>query len=199
MEWPPASVVLVVRLGRCELQVFPLCLGGNVFGWTADEQQSFAVLDAYLAAGGNFIDTADSYSAFAPGNQGGESETVLGNWFRVRGNREQVVLATKVGKMPGVQGLAPDTIRTGVENSLRRLRREYIDISGAHDDDPNTPLADTLRTFDELIKAGKGRPIGASNYSAARLEEALQVSAREGLARYITVQPETSLVDTDGY
>ena len=170
-----------------------------MFGWTADEQQSFAVLDAYLAAGGNFIDTADSYSAFAPGNQGGESETVLGNWFSVRGNREQVVLATKVGKMPGVQGLAPDTIRTGVENSLRRLRTDYIDLYWAHADDPNTPLADTLRTFDELIKAGKVRHIGASNYSAARLEEALQVSDREGLARYITVQPEYSLVERDEY
>jgi aryl-alcohol dehydrogenase-like predicted oxidoreductase len=189
----------MVKLGRSELDVFPLCLGGNVFGWTADEQQSFAVLDAYLAAGGNFIDTADAYSAFAPGNQGGESETVLGNWLSARGNREHVVLATKVGRMPGLEGLAPETIRTGVENSLRRMQTDYIDLYWAHADDPDTPLADTLRTFDELIKAGKVRHIAASNYSAARLEEALQVSDREGLARYIAVQPQYSLVERDEY
>jgi aryl-alcohol dehydrogenase (NADP+) len=189
----------MVKLGRSELDVFPLCLGGNVFGWTADEEQSFAVLDAYLEAGGNFIDTADAYSSFVPGHQGGESETVIGKWFAARGNRDKVVLATKVGRMPGLGGLAPDTIRAALENSLRRLQTSYIDLYWAHADDPETPLDDTLAAFDELVREGKVRQIAASNYSAARLQEALEVSHREGFARYIAVQPQYSLVERAGY
>ena len=169
------------RIPGTELDVFGMCLGGNVFGWTADEAESFAVLDAYLAAGGNFVDTADSYSAFAPGNVGGESETVLGSWFSARRNRDRVVLATKVGRAPGMLGLAPATIRAGLEASLRRLQTDYVDLYYAHADDPDTPLEDTLATFDELIRSGKVRSIAASNFSAPRLSEALAVSAREGL------------------
>jgi aryl-alcohol dehydrogenase-like predicted oxidoreductase len=189
----------MVTLGQSDLEVFPLCLGGNVFGWTADEEQSFTVLDAYLDAGGNFIDTADSYSAFAPGLSGGESETVLGTWLQSRGNRDQIVLATKVGRMPGLGGLAPKTIAIAIENSLRRLRTDYIDLYWAHADDPDTPLLDTLRAFDELIKAGTVRHIAASNYSAVRLEEALRISEHEGLARFIALQPQYSLVERDSY
>ena len=184
----------MVSLGSSDLEVFPLCLGGNVFGWTADERGSFEVLDAYVEAGGNFIDTADSYSAFAPGNHGGESETILGSWFAARGNRERIVLATKVGRHPELAGLAPATIRTGIEASLRRLRTDYIDLYYAHADDPETPLGETLATFDSLVKEGKVRQLGASNYSAPRLAEALRVSGEDGLARYVVVQPEYSLV-----
>jgi aryl-alcohol dehydrogenase-like predicted oxidoreductase len=186
-------------LGTSDLDVFPLCLGGNVFGWTADEPQSFAVLDAYLEAGGNFIDTADSYSAFAPGNSGGESETVLGKWFAARGNRDQVILATKVGRHPDFKGLSADNINTAVQNSLQRLQTDYIDLYWAHADDPDTPLEETLRTFDELVRSGTVRHIAASNYSAPRLHEALAVSQREGLAAYVAVQPEYSLVAREEY
>jgi aryl-alcohol dehydrogenase-like predicted oxidoreductase len=189
----------MVKLGRSDLAVFPLCLGGNVFGWTADETQSFAVLDAYMAAGGNFIDTADTYSSFAPGLQGGESETVLGKWLQARNNRDRVVLATKVGRMPGLSGLAPDTIRTAIESSLRRLQTDYIDLYWAHADDPETPLHDTLRTFDDLVKEGKVRHIAASNYSAPRLQAALHISDHEGLARFVAVQPQYSLVERGDY
>ena len=143
-------------LGRSELDVFGLCLGGNVFGWTADERQSFEVLDAYVAAGGNFIDTSDSYSAFAPGNAGGESETVLGNWFAARGNRSEIVLATKVGRKPDRQGLTRGNIRAAVAESLARLQTDYIDLYYAHADDPETPLEETLAAFDELVKEGHG-------------------------------------------
>jgi aryl-alcohol dehydrogenase (NADP+) len=179
--------------------VFGLCLGGNVFGWTADESQSFEVLDAYLAAGGNFIDSSDSYSAFAPGNHGGESETVLGNWFASRGNRADVVLATKVGRKPDRQGLSRDNIRTAVSESLERLQSDYIDLYYAHADDPETPLEETLRAFDELVEEGKVRHIAASNYSAPRLAQALEVSEREGLARYVALQPHYSLIERHHY
>jgi aryl-alcohol dehydrogenase-like predicted oxidoreductase len=189
----------MVSLGHTELHVFPLCLGGNVFGWTADERHSFAVLDAYVAAGGNFIDTADSYSAFAPGNVGGESETVLGAWFQARKNRDEIVLATKVGKKPGLEGLAPATIRTALEESLARLQTDYVDVYFAHADDPQTPLEETMATFDDLVKEGKVRHLAASNYGVERLEQALQVSDREGLSRYAALQPEYSLVERSGY
>jgi aryl-alcohol dehydrogenase-like predicted oxidoreductase len=189
----------MVRLGRSDLEVFPLCLGGNVFGWTADEQQSFAVLDAYVQAGGNFIDSADSYSAFAPGNVGGESEAMLGKWVTARGNRSSVVLATKVGRKPGRQGLSRANIRVAVEESLERLQTDYIDLYYAHADDPDTPLEETLTTFDELIKEGKVRYVAASNYAAPRLERALTTSDEHGLARYIAVQPHYSLVERDHY
>ncbi|HEY7630494.1 MAG TPA: aldo/keto reductase [Thermoleophilaceae bacterium] len=189
----------MARLGSTGLDVFPLCLGGNVFGWTTDDEQSFAVLDAYVAAGGNFIDSADSYSAFAPGNVGGESEAVIGKWLSSRGNRGQVIVATKVGKKPDRQLLAPDNIRAAVDESLARLQTDYIDLYYAHLDDPDTPLEDTLATFDELVREGKVRHIGASNYEAPRLAEALAVSDREGLARYAVVQPHYSLVARSEY
>jgi aryl-alcohol dehydrogenase-like predicted oxidoreductase len=189
----------VIRLGRSDLDVFELCLGGNVFGWTADEAQSFEALDAYLAAGGNFIDSSDSYSAFAPGNQGGESETVLGNWFAARGNRPDVILATKVGRKPDRQGLSRENIRTAVAESLERLQSDYIDLYYAHADDPDTPLEETLRAFDELVQEGKVRHIAASNYSAPRLAEAIEISDREGLARYVALQPHYSLVERHHY
>jgi aryl-alcohol dehydrogenase (NADP+) len=189
----------LISLGPTELEVFPVCLGGNVFGWTAGEAASFEVLDAYVAAGGNFIDSADSYSAFAPGNVGGESETVLGRWFAARGNRSSIVLATKVGRKPGREGLAPANIRIALEESLQRLQTDYVDLYYAHADDPDTPFEETLATFDELVKAGSVRYVAASNYGAARLQEALHVSEREGLTRYVALQPQYSLVERDGY
>jgi aryl-alcohol dehydrogenase-like predicted oxidoreductase len=188
-----------VRLGASELSVFPLCLGGNVFGWTADAVTSFQVLDAYVAAGGNFIDSADSYSAFAPGLHGGESETMLGRWMTARGNRHEIVLATKVGRKPGAMGLAPANIRAAVEASLARLQTDYIDLYYAHADDPAVPLQDTLGAFDELVRAGTVRHIAASNYAAPRLARALEISDREGLARFTVLQPEYSLVARERY
>nr|BFE80985.1 hypothetical protein GCM10020093_035860 [Planobispora longispora] len=167
-----------------ELNLFPLCLGGNVFGWTADRDASFAVLDAYVEAGGNFIDTADVYSSWAPGHVGGESEAIIGEWMTARRNRDQIVLATKVGMLDSRPGLSAANIRAAVEDSLRRLGTDYIDLYWAHLDDDETPLEETLGTFDALIREGKIRNIGASNYEADRLAEALAVSEREGLARY---------------
>lgn len=186
-------------LGTTDLDVFPMCLGGNVFGWTADRAESFTVLDAYVAAGGNFVDTADSYSAFAAGNEGGESETVLGEWLRARGNRDEIVLATKVGKWHRRPGLSPANIRAAAEDSLRRLGTDHIDLYYAHEDDRSVPLEDTLGAFDELVRAGKVRHIAASNYTAPRLAEALAVSDREGLARYRALQPHYNLVEREDY
>jgi aryl-alcohol dehydrogenase-like predicted oxidoreductase len=185
----------LARIGSTDLDVFQLCLGGNVFGWTADEEASFAVLDAYVAGGGNFVDTADSYSAFAPGNSGGESETIIGNWMSGRGNRDSVVVATKVARLPGREGLAPDNIRAAAEDSLRRLQTDRIDLYYAHIDDPETPLEDTLTAFGELVSEGKVRYIGASNYSAPRLAEALDVSRRLGLPSFVALQPHYNLVE----
>jgi aryl-alcohol dehydrogenase (NADP+) len=182
-----------------DLDVFPLCLGGNVFGWTLDEQGSFDVLDAYLAAGGNFIDTSDAYSMWIPGNAGGESEAILGRWMAKRGNRDRVVIATKVGMAPGREGLSAATIRAAVEDSLRRLQTDYIDLYYAQYDDESTPLAETLHTFDALVREGKVRHIAASNYGAARLAEALAVSDAEGIARYVALQPHYNLMDRDRY
>jgi aryl-alcohol dehydrogenase-like predicted oxidoreductase len=188
----------VPRLDGTELEVFPLCLGGNVFGWTADEAQSFAVLDAYAAAGGNFIDTADSYVHWAPGARGGESEEIIGRWMAARGNRERMVIATKVGRHPERKGLRASTIRQACEDSLRRLQTDYIDLYYAHgDDDPAIPLEETLGAFDELVRAGKVRYVAASNYSAARLAEALTVSERRGLAAYVALQPRYNLLERE--
>ncbi len=187
------------KLGATELEVFPVCLGGNVFGWTASEAESFAVLDAYVAAGGNFVDTADAYSAWAPGNAGGESEEILGRWMASRGNRERVVVATKVGKLAGLTGLSAGTIRKAAEDSLRRLRIDRIDLYYAHADDPATPLEETLGAFDALVREGKVREIAASNYAAPRLAEALAVSSRLGLARYVALQPHYNLVHRAEY
>jgi len=185
-------------IGRTQLFVNPLCLGGNVFGWTIDEPTSFAVLDAFVAGGGDFIDTADVYSAWAPGNQGGESETILGNWLKARGRRDRVVIATKVGnKLPYGQGLRAAHIARAVEESLRRLQTDVIDLYQAHIDDAEAPLEEALRAFDDLIRAGKVRAIGASNYTAARLREALAVSASHGLPRYECLQPRYNAIDRD--
>jgi aryl-alcohol dehydrogenase-like predicted oxidoreductase len=182
------------RLGRTDLDVFPLCLGGNVFGWTASEQESFAILDAYAAAGGNFVDTADSYSAWVPGHVGGESETIIGRWMAARGNRNRMIIATKVGRCPGRLGLSAQNIRAGAEASLKRLNVDRIDLYYAHADDLNTPIDETLREFDALIREGKVRCIGASNFTAERLAAALATSARQGLARYVALQPHYNLM-----
>jgi len=185
----------MAKIGSSDLEVYPLNLGGNVFGWTADEQQSFAVLDAFTAAGGNFIDTADVYMARVPGNAGGESETIIGRWLERRGRREDVVIATKVGNWPKRPGVSATNIREAVEDSLRRLRTDYIDLYYAHRDVADVPLEETLGAFDELVRAGKVRYLGASNYSAERLAEALSISDREGFARYVALQPHYNLVE----
>lgn len=189
----------MTKIGTTSLDVFPLCLGGNVFGWTADEKQSFAVLDAYSAAGGNFIDTADVYSAWAPGNSGGESETILGRWMTERRNRDRMVIATKVGMFPGLGGLSAKTIRVAAESSLRRLRTDHIDLYYAHRDDAATPLEETLRAFDALVREEKVRHIAASNYTESRLSEALAVSNRMGLARFVALEPHYNLVHRAEY
>ena len=188
-------------LGTPDIKVAPLALGGNVFGWTADEGTSFAVLDAFVAAGFNLIDTADVYSAWAPGNSGGESESIIGKWLAKTGNRSKVVIATKVGLEmgPGEKGLSRAYIRRAVERSLNRLRVDTIDLYQAHRDDEATPLDETLGAFGELIAAGKVRAIGASNYSAARLAEALRVSREKNLPRYVCLQPGYNLYDRAGY
>ncbi|MDO9272010.1 MAG: aldo/keto reductase [Rugosibacter sp.] len=188
-------------LGHSSIKVAPLMFGGNVFGWTLDEAKSFEILDAFVAAGFDFIDTADVYSRFIPGNQGGESETILGKWMKARGNRSQVILSTKVGMDmgEGQQGLSKAYIFKAVENSLRRLQTDYIDLYQAHLDDENTPLTETLEAFDQLIKQGKVRVIGASNYTPERLEEALQVSKDNHLAAYQSLQPLYNLYDRAAY
>lgn len=177
----------------------PLCLGGNPFGWTADARTSFAVLDAYAEAGGNFIDTADRYTFHLPGNSGGESETIIGRWLRSRGCRDRMVIATKVGALPGLDNLAPETIRRAAEDSLRRLGVDHIDLYFAHVDDPGTPLAETLAAFDALVRAGTVRYIAASNFTPDRLAESLGTSAREGFAAYVALQAEYNLVQREGY
>ncbi|MFM0030385.1 aldo/keto reductase [Paraburkholderia madseniana] len=187
------------RIGRSELEVAPLMFGGNVFGWTADEATSFSILDAFVDAGLNFIDTADVYSAWVPGNQGGESETIIGKWFRRSGKRDRIVLATKVSKHPQRTGLSAANIQAAVEDSLRRLQTDYIDIYFSHDDDTETPLAETLGAYQKLIEAGKVRVIGASNYSGARVEEALAVSRQHVLPEYQLLQPEYNLYDRAEY
>jgi aryl-alcohol dehydrogenase-like predicted oxidoreductase len=187
------------QLGKSGIHVAPLALGTNVFGWNVDEATSFAVLDAFVDAGLDLIDTADSYSAWAPGNQGGESETIIGKWLAKSGKRDQVVIATKVGKWTRHKGLAPATIQAAAEESLRRLQVDAIDVYFAHEDDPSVPLADTLGAFARLIEQGKVRAIGASNYGAARLTEALDLSANTGLPRYEVLQPEYNLVSRKEY
>jgi aryl-alcohol dehydrogenase-like predicted oxidoreductase len=189
----------MAKISSTDLDVYPIALGGNVFGWTADEAESFAVLDGYAAAGGNFIDTADVYSAWAPGNSGGESETILGRWIASRGSRDQTIIATKVGKHPQYSGLSAETIRAAAENSLKRLETEYIDLYYAHADDEKTPLEETLGAFDALVREGKVRYIAASNYTAPRLAKALEVSDREGYARYVALQQHYNLMERHQY
>jgi len=182
------------RLGNSDLTVFPLVLGGNTFGWTADAAESEAVLDAFVAGGGNFVDTADAYARWKPGNVGGESENILGDWMRSRGNRAQVVIATKVGKLGGFEGLAAANIRAAANESLARLKTDYIDVYYAHAEDPETPILETAVAFDELVKAGKVRHIGLSNYTGARLAEYLEVAKANDLALPVVVQPHYNLV-----
>ncbi|MER6263062.1 MULTISPECIES: aldo/keto reductase [Streptomyces] len=186
-------------LGSSDLEVFPLSLGGNVFGWTADEQTSFAVLDAYAAAGGNFVDTADSYSAWVEGNSGGESETIIGKWVKARGNRDDVVIATKVSQHPEYQGLSAATIKAAADASLRRLGTDRIDLYYTHFDKPEVPVEEIIGALDELVRAGKVRHIAASNISPERLRASLDFSDREGLARYVALQPHYNLVSRDTY
>lgn len=189
------------KLGAAGPEVPAICLGGNVYGWTLPEKDTFRQLDAALDAGLNFVDTADVYSRWVPGHQGGESETIIGNWFAKSGKRKEVILATKVGieMGEGKKGLKPAYIRQAVEDSLKRLQTDYIDLYQAHRDDPEIPLEDTLGAFDELVKQGKVRYIGASNYSGARLAEALETSRKHGLASYISLQPHYNLVEREPY
>ena len=189
------------QLGRSGLEVSPICLGGNVVGWTVDESMSFRLLDAWVDAGMNFVDTADVYSRWAPGHAGGESETILGKWFRQSGKRNRVVLATKVGKPMGDndKGLSKAYIRRAVEASLRRLKTEVIDLYQSHDDDTETPLEETLTAYAELIKEGKVRAIGASNYTGPRLALALETSRRLGVPRYESLQPLYNLLEREPY
>jgi aryl-alcohol dehydrogenase-like predicted oxidoreductase len=180
-------------LGRTDLDVFPLCLGGNVFGWTADEPTSFAVLDAYVAAGGNFVDTANSYLI-----EHGASETIIGRWMAERGNRDAIVLATKVGGGRGaVRSLKPENVAHEAAASLERLRTDRIDLYYAHFDDEDTPLLETLRAFDALVRAGTVRHVAASNYSAERLSAALELQREHGLAEFTVLQPHYNLVERD--
>ena len=185
------------RLGQSSLEIAPLAFGGNVFGWTADEKTSFALLDSFVAAGFNFIDTADVYSRWHPGNSGGESETIIGKWLKARGNRDKVIIATKLGieMGPGKKGLSRAYMMQAAEASLQRLQTDYIDLYQSHRDDPDTPIEDTLSAYAELIRQGKVREIGASNFSAARLAESLRISSAQALPRYQTLQPQYSLVE----
>jgi aryl-alcohol dehydrogenase-like predicted oxidoreductase len=191
------------QLGRTGLKVAPICLGGNVFGWTIDEPTSFAVLDAYVEGGGDFIDTADVYSRWAPGHSGGESERVLGNWLKARGNRDKLVIVTKVGSAmgdsPRERGLSRVRIMTAVEASLRRLQTDYIDLYLSHYDDPDTPPDETMRAYDDLVRAGKVRYVGASNYSAWRLMRALWAADRHNTVRYEALQPLYNLARREAY
>ena len=189
------------RLGTTELHVHPLCLGGNVFGWTTDREASFAVLDAYAEAGGNFVDTADVYAAWAPGNRGGESERVIGEWLSSRGLRDEIVVATKVGSgADGLErGLTREHVIAGCEASLRRLGVETIDLYYAHHDFDTPALEETLAAFDDLVRRGQVRHVAASNYGADRLRQALSISEAEGLAAYQAAQPKLNLVDRAAY
>ncbi|MFD9253271.1 aldo/keto reductase [Streptomyces bottropensis] len=187
------------KLGTSDIEVFPLSLGGNVFGWTADEAQSFAVLDAYAAAGGNFVDTADSYSAWVEGNTGGESERIIGRWVRSRGNRDDVVIATKVSQHPEYQGLTAANIKAAADASLARLGTDHIDLYYTHFDQPEVPVEEIVTALDDLVKAGKVRATAASNITPERLKASLDFSDAEGLARYVALQPHYNLVSRDTY
>jgi len=188
-------------LGKSQIRIAPLMFGGNVFGWTANEAMSFQLLDAFVGAGFNAVDTADVYSKWAPGHKGGESETIIGAWLKARGGRDKIVLATKVGvEMPGIgQGLKASYILARVEDSLKRLQTDYIDVYQSHRDDPSTPLDETLGAYQKLIEQGKVRVIGASNYQAPRLAEALHTSATKKLPRYESLQPHYNLAERAGF
>ena len=189
----------MATIGSSGIEVSRLCLGANVFGWTADRGTSFGVLDAYVAAGGNFIDTADSYMWRIPGNSGGESETIIGEWLAARGRPDDLVIATKVGSWPQRKGLSAANIAAACDDSLRRLRTDHIDLYYAHRDDPDTAQEETLDAFDALVRAGKVRAVAASNFSAERLRSALEISARDGLAAYVALQPHYNLVEREEF
>ncbi|UOQ52695.1 aldo/keto reductase [Hymenobacter cellulosivorans] len=188
-------------LGRSDLHITPLVLGGNVFGWTADQAASFRILDAFVAGGGNAVDTADGYSVWVPGHVGGESETIIGQWLRQRGRRNDVIIATKVGWEVNAQnkGLAKDYILRAVEGSLKRLQTDYIDLYQSHKDDPTVPVDETLEAYAQLVQQGKVRVIGASNFSAERLRESLEASTNHGFPRYETLQPLYNLYDREDF
>ena len=186
-------------LGRSTLSIAPLVLGGNVFGWSADEARSFDLLDAFVDGGGNLVDTADVYSAWVPGHRGGESETIIGKWLKRSGQRERVLIASKVGKWDRHAGLSPFNIRSAVEDSLRRLQTDHIDLYFAHQDDASVRTVDVLGEFARLIEAGKIRAIGASNFRAGRIEDALATAQAHGLPRYECLQPEYNLLARGGY
>ncbi|QAU24468.1 aldo/keto reductase [Dyella sp. M7H15-1] len=187
------------QLGHSGLSIAPLAFGGNVFGWSADEQRSFDLLDAFVDAGFNLIDTADVYAAWAPGNRGGESETIIGKWLKRSGKRDKVIVATKVAKWVEHRGLSPMNINQAIEGSLQRLQTDHIDLYQAHEDDASVPLSETLGAFGGLIEQGKVRAIGASNYHADRLADALQISKEHNLPRYESLQPEYNLVSRASY
>jgi len=187
----------MIKLANTDLTVYPLCLGGNVFGYSADKQNSEAVLSFYADNGGNFIDTADMYSQWAPGHIGGESETIIGDWMAKRGNRQKMIIATKVSKLDTRPGLKAANIRAACDESLKRLKSDYIDMYYAHQDDLDTPIEESLGAFDELIKAGKVRYIAASNFTPERLQESLDISKANGLSSYIASQDQYNLLDRE--
>ena len=187
----------MITLPNTNLKVHPLCLGGNVFGFSADVSNSELVLDYYFDNGGNFVDTADMYSQWAPGHVGGESETIIGNWMKKRGNRTKMIIATKVSKLDTRPGLKPANIEAACDDSLRRLQTDYIDLYYAHQDDPDTPIEETLGAFDSLVKAGKVRFIAASNFTPERLQESLNISKAQGLVSYVASQDQYNLMDRE--
>jgi len=187
----------MINLANTDLTVYPLCLGGNVFGYSADKQNSEAVLSFYADNGGNFIDTADMYSQWAPGHIGGESETIIGDWMAKRGNRQKMIIATKVSKLDTRPGLKAANIKAACDESLKRLKSDYIDLYYAHQDDLDTPIEESLGAFDELIKAGKVRYIAASNFTPGRLQESLDISKANGLSSYIASQDQYNLLDRE--
>jgi aryl-alcohol dehydrogenase-like predicted oxidoreductase len=189
----------MTAIGSSDLHVFPLGLGGNTFGWTSDQETSFAVLDAYVAGGGNFIDTADSYSAWAPGNSGGESETIIGEWAKARGNRDSLIIATKVSSHPRFRGLSAKNVLAAADASLARLQTDHIDLYFAHHDDPDVTVAETAGAFHELQQAGKIRHVGLSNYSAPRLREWFAAAKAGGFAPPVALQPHYNLVERKRY
>ncbi|WP_147794432.1 aldo/keto reductase [Cellulomonas sp. Y8] len=189
----------MARIGTTDLDVLPLNLGGNVFGWTADEQASFAVLDAFAEAGGSFVDTADVYSEWGDGHEGGESEATIGRWMAARGNRTDVVVATKVGKLSTRRGTSRAVVRAAIDDSLKRLGTDYVDLYYAHEDDQDTPLEETVAALGEVVADGKARYVAASNFSPERLAEALRIADDLGVARFVALQPHYNLVHRGAY
>ena len=188
-----------IKIPATTLDIYPLCLGGNVFGWSANESQSHAVLDAFSSLGGNFIDTADVYSEWVDGNKGGESESIIGNWLKSRSNRHQFVIATKVSQLSTRPGLRPENIIAACNDSLQRLQTDHIDLYYSHHDDKDVPIAETLGAYQTLISEGKIRYIGASKYSGTRLQEALDIAAKENLPKYICLQDQYNLMERNPF